>query len=75
MFSNRRLLWMATAACEASEPASCSCRGLNGWTVRSISSIEAKRRAKSGLQLMSWSAPIVSPCGVCIGTTSIDFVR
>ena len=35
----------------------------------------AKTAAGSRLQLMSWSTPITLPCGVVIGTTSMDLVR
>jgi len=66
---------MATAACEASEPASCSWRAVKRCTVASTAPPGLKRIEKSGLQLMSWSAPMVSPSGVRIGTTSIDRVR
>jgi len=34
-----------------------------------------KTTAGSRLQLMSCSAPITVPCGVVIGTTSMDMVR
>jgi len=36
---------------------------------------EAKRRAGSRLQLISWRTPMTSSPGVFMGTTSMDFVR
>ena len=42
---------------------------------RSMASTEGKCREATRLQLMSWSTPMVSPAGVRMGTTSIDFVR